>query len=225
MIDRRFNIFMLVLMGIVILLGGAGIYYLRFMVLPEAESDLAAVKAQVVEATKKKSQIRVLEEKNRKLAMEIEENRGKIPQFADKENDLFANTIDRLRQKTRVFIEKADYKPPPRAAKGVAPLPAGIMKAQYAFEVTGGFFQLLNFLNHLETENRFMVVETFGVKALAAAEKKTGFPVRELKITFSTYMSRVPPTPAKKPGEKDRDVKPPPEEEKAKVQTTTPPPE
>jgi hypothetical protein len=115
-----------------------------------------------------------------------------------------------LRKKCRVTISGARFS----AAKAGGPgdtIPDSIFRARYEMKVTGGFYQLLNFLNHLETERRFLVADSIKLNAGGTAEGRGLAPVRELQLNLSTYMQRLPATPAvvpvaQKPGEKPAEL-------------------
>lgn len=214
MSERQMTIILLCVMGGIILAGGALLYYFQFVDLAEKEQILEVVKKDVAEATRKKNEIPNLEAKKKRLLESIERIRSQIPVFSPKdENDQFAVLVgDTLRKKTRVAISGARFTP----ARAGEPLPPTIFRARYELKVTGGFYQLLNYLNHLETERRFLVADNIKLSAGTVAEKGGQAAVRELSMNLSTFLQRPSPvaaTPAAKPGEKPAEA-PPPEETK-----------
>lgn len=202
MSERQMTIILLGVMGAIILLGAGLLYYLRFQELATLEEELTRVKNDVAVANEKKNNIPKLKEKKRALTEEIERNRSMIPVFSPKdENDQFANLVDALRKKTRVQISSARFTPPRTGGPGEE-LPPTIFRARYEFKVSGGFYQLLNYLNHLESENRFLVADTIKISAGPGSER--GSTVRDMQLNLSTYLQR--------PQQVPQLVKPPPQE-------------
>jgi Tfp pilus assembly protein PilO len=200
------TIVLLVVMGAIVVIGAGALYWLRFQEMAALEEELAILDRNVAEAQKKSKDIKGLETKVASLKEKIDVIRGQIPVFSPKEeNDQFADTVDNLRKKSRVNIVDVRYS----AVRGTTPgddIPPSIFRARYEVKVTGGFFQLLSFMNLLETERRFLVVDNIKLLAGAAVEKSGAPPVRELQMNISTYMQRPPPAPpgptAQKPAEK-----------------------
>ncbi|HZN61202.1 MAG TPA: hypothetical protein VFC90_02235 [Planctomycetota bacterium] len=208
MSERQMTIVLLVVMGLTILVGAGVLYWMRFVVLDEKEVQLADLNKKVDDAKAKQRAIKGLEEKIKTLTEGIDRIRQQIPVFNPKEeNDKFADLVDMLRKKCRVHISGARF----ASAKVGGPgdnIPDSIFRARYEMKVSGGFYQLLNFLNHLETERRFMVADSIRIVAGGASDEKRMAPVRELQLNLSTYLQR-PPTPppgvpvaAAKPGDK-----------------------
>ncbi len=208
MSERQMTIVLLVVMGVIIVVGAGAVYYLRFQDLATREEELAQVSLQVDEALAKKRDIPKYVAKVKDLTEKIARIRSQIPVFDPKyENDEFANLVDNLRKKCQVDISGAKFSAPRSSGPG-EDIPGTIFRARYEMKVSGGFFQLLNFLNHLETERRFLVAD--GIKLLAGSisESRGLAPVRELQLNLSTFLQRpsaAPPgvaaRPAEKPGE------------------------
>lgn len=223
MSERQLTIVLFCVMGGIILIGAGALYWLQFQELAQLEEDLRVVSAQVDEALRKKAAIPGLEAKVKGLNETIERIRQQIPVFTKDENDQFANLVDQLRKKCRVLVYDPQLKSG-RSGTGEAVIPKGIFRARYEFKAVGGFYQLLNFLNHLETERRFLVAENIKLVSGPAPEGRGVVPVRELQLTLSTFMQRPspvvagPPTPPK-PG--DKPPEPPPEEPR-RVSTPVP---
>lgn len=221
MSEKNLTIVLLVVMGVIIVGGGIALYLMRFVTLDDLDQQLATVTAQVTEAQAKKAKIPALEQEAKVLTERRDEILQQIPAFDDNENDQYANLIDQLRKKCRVQI--ADHKYKARGGSGDVPMPKEIFRARYEFKATGGFFQLLNFLNHLETDRRLLIGENIQLRAGAGSEGKSGGPIRELSLTVSTFLKRItpagPPAPGTKPAEKPAEPKP---EEPKKVSTPIP---
>lgn len=221
MSEKNLTILLLVIMGVIIVGGGIALYFMRFVTLDDLEQQLTAVNAQVAEAQQKKAKIKALKEEARILTEKRDEILQQIPAFDDNENDQYANLIDQLRKKCRVQI--ADHKYKARGGTGEVAMPKEIFRARYEFKATGGFFQLLNFLNHLETDRRLLIGENIQLRAGAASEGRSGTPIRELSLTVSTFMKRMapaaPPAPGTKPAEKPVETR---TEEPKRVSTPIP---
>jgi len=221
MSERNLTILLFVIMGVIIVGGGIALYFMRMVTLDDLETQLTTVTAQVVEAQGKKAKIKALEDEVKVLTEKRDEILQQIPAFDDNENDQYANLIDGIRKKTRVQI--ADHKYKARGGSGEVPMPKEIFRARYEFKATGGFFQLLNFLNHLETDRRLLIGENIQLRAGAGSEGKSGSPVRELSLTVSTFLKRMTPAAAPPPGTKPPE-KPtePKQDEPKKVSTPIP---
>ena len=190
MSERQMTIILLCVMGAIVLLGAGALYWLQFQELATLEEELAQVTAKVDDAQKKKAAIPGLETRKKTLTETIERIRGQIPLFNPKEeNDAFADAVDHLRKKCRVTISGARYSAA-RTGQGEPSIPAGIFRARYEYRVTGGFYQLLNFMNHLETERRFLVLDGIKLGAGTVVEGRGLAPVRELVLNISTFLQR-----------------------------------
>ncbi len=205
--EKVLTIVLFVALGVQVVLGGTAVWYYQFMVIPELDQQIDARKATRKEMEDKRAQIKPLEKKIKDLTEEIARISAQIPPFdgGKKENDDFANLVDKIRKKSRVGIGDAKYINPttsaPTAAAGGPPaLPAGIFKATYDFKVGGGFHSLLNFLFHLENDGRFVTVDKIQMVA-GSKEEKGGLAIRALAVTLSTYLARpeAPPAPAGAP--------------------------
>lgn len=215
MSERNFTIVLLVVMGVALVAGAIAIYILRFQTLAERKDELAQVTRSVNDAQEKQKNIPKLREKVEGLEDKIGRIRAQIPVFNFKdENDQFANLVDQLRKKTRVMISGARYTPARSAGPGEQPLPPTIFRARYEFKVGGGFYQLLSFLNLLESENRFLVADNIKFSAGNASDR--GPVVREMQMNLSTFLQRPQAPPPGAVGVKptDKPVEAPPEETK-----------
>jgi len=204
--ERQMTIILLIVLGAIVLLGAGALYWLQFQELSTLQEELDQVSKKVVEATEKRDKIKDFERRVKDLTETIERIRGQIPIFNPKEeNDAFADLVDHLRKKCRVQISGARYSAAKTGGPGEPTIPGGIFRARYEYRVTGGFYQLLNFMNHLETERRFLVLDGIKLAAGNVAEGR-GQPVRELVLNISTFLQRpsaaLPGAPEAKPAEK-----------------------
>ncbi|HEU4339160.1 MAG TPA: hypothetical protein VFS19_03755 [Planctomycetota bacterium] len=215
MSERQMTILLFIVMGGIILIGGGWLYYLRFQEMAQLEEDLAKTERDLKEARDKSAKLPKLREEKKSLIEKIEQIRSQIPLFNPREeNDQFADLVGSLEKKSRVNLTDVRYSAV-RTGHGGEALPASIFRARYELKVTGGFFQLLTFMNLLETERRFLVVDNIKLLSGSAADKPGVAPVRELQMNLSTFMQRPTPTPVAaagppKPLEKPAEL--PPEE-------------
>jgi len=117
----------------------------------------------------------------------------------DLEYDAFIVLIERLRRQAGIAITQAKWVAPKRATGPGAKqtrLPVGLHKSDFEIQCLGGFYQLLRFLNLLETVNRQINVETFQV----TAGKSTGVALHSMKVTLYTFSDQGtgPAQPTKK---------------------------
>ncbi|MBI2901668.1 MAG: hypothetical protein HYY17_15905 [Planctomycetes bacterium] len=120
---------------------------------------------------------------------------GKVPPYAgeerrgepvvDLEYDIFFNHIDRLRRQAGVLVPSGKFVPPKRAAPGAKQVrvPASMQKADFELICVGSFYQLLRFLNLLETAQRHVTVETFQI----TAGKSVGVAYHSLRLNLYTF--------------------------------------
>jgi hypothetical protein len=204
MSDRNLT-YVLIGVGIAIVLVGAIIlYFQRFHTMADLEQQLEQVNKAVADAQDKQRKIPGLQAKVQALTEKIETIRAQIPVFNPKEeNDSFADMVDSIRKKSRVNLVDVRYSAV-RSSPG-EDMPASIFRARYELKVTGGFFQLLSFLNLLETEKRFLVADNVKLLAGSVAEKPGSLPMRELQMNLSTFMQRPPPAPPGQPVAKPTD--------------------
>jgi len=223
MSEKQLTIFLWVALGVILLGGGLGLYYFQMVWLDDLTVELENVTKEVNIAIQKKADIQVLEKKKKDLDEKIAAITKRIPEFTKSENDAFADLLDRIRKKCRVMMADVKHRPA-RSTPGASPLPKEILQAKYEFKAAGGFYQLLNFLNHIETDMRLLFADSIKISAGTAAEAKGGqIPPRELVLTVSTFLKRVTAPPGVKPGEPAVKVDEPKDDEVKKL--STPPPD
>jgi len=196
--EKQFTIIWVVALVLIIIAGGASIYYLQFEVLEQKKQELTVVQGQVLDATKKKNAIPGLRTSIAELEKKEAELITHIPNLTRAEYDVLAELLDDLRRKAGVSVSRAGWMVPSRAAAmpGRPVQPPTVHKVQYDLNVSGNFYQLLRYINLLEQNRRFMGVETFGITKGAGSEAKTVLlPKRDLRITIYSYTYKLPPTP------------------------------
>lgn len=214
MSERQMTIALLIGMGVILVIGAGLLYYLRFQEMAALEEELAVVQKELDEAQRKSKDIPKLEAQVKSMTEKIDLIRGQIPVFSPKEeNDAFADLVDALRKKARVNLLDVRYSAM-RSGQPGADMPPTIFRSRYEVKVTGGFFQLLSFMNLLETERRFLVVDNIKLLAGSATDKPGVAPVRELQMNLSTFMQRPSkvPEPTTKGKAPEKAPEPAPEE-------------
>lgn len=195
MSEKKGLIICCAIMGVFVLGGGAGAYYLWDVWTLKAE-ELKQLQGQVAEAKKKKDAIPGLKKDIAALKVEEKVLLEIIPKLDRSEYDKFANLVDSIRKRSGVSIWRAAWVHPPKPVavpnRQPRPQPASVHKVQYDLAVTGSFFQLLRFINLLETERRYMNVESFTIvpSQVPAGLKVLTAPQRELKLTLYSFTSR-----------------------------------
>jgi Tfp pilus assembly protein PilO len=209
MSERQMTIVLLVVMGAILLIGAGALYYLRFQELATLQEQAEKLNGQVTEAKRKRDAVKGLQAKVAQLDEKIAKLLSQIPKFDPKtENDDFANLVDDLRKKCQVSVGGARYSAVRSGQPGGEGLPPSIFRARYAYKVGGGFYNLLNFINHIEAEKRFLVADSIKLSAGVAPTGSRAAPVRELQFNVSTFLQKADapaPTAAAapvKPGDK-----------------------
>ncbi len=201
MSEKQVTIIFIVLLVLIVLGGGAGIYYLWFDVLPAKEAELAKVSAEVDDALKKQREIPGLVKDIESLKIEEKEKLKHIPNMTKAEYDEFAVRLDELRRKSGVHIPRATWvtatKPAPVTGRPPRASPTTMHRVQYDLAVEGGFYQLLRFINLLEEERRFINVESFSILPGGSnvKDKTARGPQaykRDLKIIIYSYTYKLP---------------------------------
>ncbi len=197
MSEKKIMILCVAGLALVLLGGGGGFYFLWFNVLAAKEKELAEVKAEIDAMNAKIKKIPDLKKDVETLKKDAEERLKSIPNLERKEYDAFVDLLDKQRKQAGVFVSKASWVVPPKLKKTYPP---SIHKAQYEMTVTGGFFQLLRFLNLLEGLRRFVNVESFTVLPVAApgssGKGRVTALTREMKLvlySFTYKQSTKPP--------------------------------
>ena len=225
MSERQMTIVLLVVMGAIILIGAGALYWLQLQELATLKDDEKKLLDQVAEARRKQGAIPGLKKEKERLEGSIAKIRSQIPSFDPKsENDEFANLVDDIRKKCQVQVTGARYSAVRSGQPGGEGLPPSIFRARYSYKVGGGFYNLINFINHIESDKRFLVADSIKLTAGIAPTGSKAAPVRELQFNVSTFLQKMPPKlpPAPlKPGEKPAIVETPREE----VRPSTPIPD
>jgi Tfp pilus assembly protein PilO len=196
--EKQFTIIWVVALALIIIAGGAAIYYLQFEVLEQKKQELIVAQGQVLDATKKKNAIPGLRTSIAELEKKESELITHIPNLTRAEYDVLAELLDDLRRKAGVSVARAGWQVPSRAAAmpGRPAQPPTVHKVQYDLSVQGNFYQLLRYVNLLEQNRRFMGVENFNItKGPGGDGKGNALPKRELHITIYSYTYKLPPTP------------------------------
>jgi len=196
--EKQFTIIWVVALALIIIAGGAAIYYLQFEVLEQKKQELIVAQGQVLDATKKKNAIPGLRTSIAELEKKESELITHIPNLTRAEYDVLAELLDDLRRKAGVSVSHASWQVPSRAAAmpGRPAQPPTVHKVQYDLGVTGNFYQLLRYINLLEQNRRFMGVDNFSIAKGAGGDGKgPALPKRDLHIIIYSYTYKLPPVP------------------------------
>lgn len=187
--EKKGLIITLAVLALILIAGGAGIYYLQFVVLEEKRIELAGLAQQVQAATNKKDQIPALKNQKKDLEDKLKDLQPKIPYLDRDEYDRFADLLDEIRQHAGVTVSRGSWQTAGASAR--TNTPPSMHRVVYELSVTGGFYQLLRYINLLEQKKRHIHVSAIGVVRGAADAKKGSFS-RELKIQLMSYTYRRP---------------------------------
>ena len=130
-----------------------------------------------------------------------------------------------MRKSSNVYVASGSYTPSPPGSPGPqGPLPPSVQKITYSFAVRGGWFNLLRFINMLETQKRIINVDSITITPGGNDEKLTTTPRRELGIRITSYMYReAPPPPDPNAPTAMEQPKEPREKPADTIKTTSPP--
>lgn len=192
MSEKQYVVVFVVLLAVILLLGGGAFYYLQFVVLQERQDELAAITAKVDDAKRKDAEIKDIVKENDSLKDDIAKKQQRIPDLSRAEYDAFANLLDDLRKQAGVSVSSGRWVQATKAQQVPGRLPrnypVNIHKVQYDLAVSGGFFQLLKFINLLEQHPRFMNVESFTITPATGVEKLApGAMRRDMKLTLYSF--------------------------------------
>lgn len=198
--EKQFTIIWIVALVLIIIAGGASIYYLQFEVLEQKNQELAVVQGQVMDATKKKLAIPGLRKSIEELEKKEAQLITRIPNMTRAEYDVFAELLDELRRKAGVSVSTARWavpgRPTPIPGRTAAVQPPTVHKVQYEMNVVGSFYQLLRYVNLLEQHRRFIGVESFTIgKGTSGEAKGVQVPKRDLRVVIYSYTYKLPPKP------------------------------
>lgn len=189
--EKKGLIITLAVLALILVAGGAGIYYLQFVVLEEKELELAGLEQQVQAATNKKNQIPSLKAQKAALDTKLTDLQPKIPYLDRDEYDRFADLLDEIRQHAGVTVSRGAWQTAAGASR--TNVPPSMHRVVYELSVAGGFYQLLRYINLLEQKKRHIQVSAIAVaKGGGGSEQKKGSFTRELKIQLTSYTYRQP---------------------------------
>lgn len=198
--EKKVTIVTVVCLAIILLGGGTGIWFLEFQVLEPKVQERNALAAQLEEVKGKVRQNDQLRKDIAKLDDLLKDEVKKIPSLDRTEYDAFANELDEIRRRAGVTVARGGWvqaqKPQPVAGRPTPrPQPPAVHRVEYDLAVSGGFYQLLRYINLLEQKTRFVNVENFTITksgevtgAGAAAALR-----RDMKLILYSYTYRPPP--------------------------------
>ena len=188
--EKKGLIITLVVLAAILVAGGAGIYYLQFVVLEEKMAELAAVQQQVQAATAKKEKIPGLKKQIVDLEKDEVAKSAKIPLLGREEYDVFANLLDDVRKRAGVAVSRGAWQTAAGSARSNTP--ASMHRVVYELNVSGGFYQLLRYINLLEQKTRHIEVSSIAVQRGSSESRGKGVSPRDLRIQLTSYTYRQP---------------------------------
>lgn len=188
--EKKGLIITLAVLAAILVAGGAGIYYLQFVVLAEKEAELAAVERDVQAAQAKKSKIPSLKSQLADLQKTEAEKKSKIPNLERDEYDRFADLLDQIRKRAGVTVSRGAWQTSGGTAR--TNTPASMHRVVYEMSVNGGFYQLLRYINLLEQMKRHIQVTSIAVTRGSGDARKSGPVTRDLRIQLTSYTYRQP---------------------------------
>jgi len=193
MSEKQVTILSVVILAVILVAGGAAVWYFQFNVLVKDKDELAALEKQVSEDRAKRDQIERLEKEIAKLKEDEAREIERVPNLDRSEYDRFIDGIERMRRQAGTIISEARLgqagrgQPLARGA-GAKALPPFVKQVDYEFNCQGPFFPLLRFMNLLETEKRFIEIGSCTISS-SKRDLSPGVPglVRDMRISVVTY--------------------------------------
>lgn len=197
--EKKVTIITIVFLALILVAGGVGIWFLQFQVLEPKELERDRVKEELRVANEKVRQNPDLQKAIDKLLDEEKVEIVKIPNLERVEYDRFADLLDEIRRRAGVVVSRGGWLQAPKQAPVPGrplpkPQPERVHRVQYDLTVTGGFYQLIRYINLLEQQNRFINVENFTITKSADSAATGGAAAlkRDLKLTLFSYTYRPP---------------------------------
>jgi Tfp pilus assembly protein PilO len=206
MSGKKILIITCVFIGLVVVGGGALIYYLQFHVIRDTDARLTKLKQDFQTLHKKQQDIGRLEEEFKQLDDRLANVYSRIPMLEGGTWDRHFKHLELIKRESGIFY--SSYMPgKPAAGTGPAGAAAGATgagaaKAEDAYwdlTVRGGLRELGAFLTMLEQEDLIVIIDNFNIRG-GRTSSAGGIPLKELKILVKTYgFKPEPPAPAKTP--------------------------
>ena len=184
------------------LLGGVGtLVWFKNTEREKALTELSNHEKEEALARKKIEKIPELHEQRAQLAELIDRYAEILPPEEHAEHAAFVNIIDNYRRDTQILIQKAEYVPLGKKAKGVTKQQS-FVRHKYRFKLIGSVPDFLEFVSKIENHKRFMKVDSFNIIPLGAEERmnrslgdrddtadleRAMNPVKEIDLFVSTY--------------------------------------
>lgn len=196
--EKKPLIITVVVLVIILILGGVGIYFLEYDYLAQLKDQLAQEQAKVEEAERKKAKIPGLLAAIEDLKKQEREKIVRIPDLGRAEYDVFAVLLDGLRKQSGVSVSRGGWMTPQPQSRGNIRVPGTIHKVEYSIQADGSFYQLLRYLNLLEQQKRFISVESLSFARGADSKPAPGrTPMqtrqqakRDMKLVLASYTYR-----------------------------------
>jgi Tfp pilus assembly protein PilO len=195
--EKKVTIITIACLAFILLAGGGAIYYFQFVWLDELQVQLKAVTDERDKTKAKVEMIEPLKKEIAKLKIDVKDRDGKIPALDRAEYDRFANLLDDMRRRSGVTVSRGAWvnptKPSPVAgsSRPARVIPGTVHKVQYDLAVSGGFYQLLRYLNLVEQHTRFINVQDLTISKSSSSDSSPAAALRrEMKLTLYSYTYR-----------------------------------
>ncbi|OHB75132.1 MAG: hypothetical protein A2Z34_10770 [Planctomycetes bacterium RBG_16_59_8] len=187
--EKQLLIVTIVAICIVMAAGGAAVYYFQFVVLEEKKAKIKEIETKTTAAQKQIEEMDRFKTETEEFNKKIESVRSVIPSLSTEEYDKFVNMIQSIRNQCGVEIGAARLTLTNKKNPVGGALPVSMVRVDYQLTATGRFYNVIRFLNAIETHNRFMHIQTFAI-----TPAKAGLDSFNLPVTISTYLFK-PGTP------------------------------
>ena len=200
--ERQITLITLAFLALFIIGGGIGVWYLQFNVLSKKKEGMEALRKKVVVASKKKDSLKKLRIEVNNLRKKETEEIQRIPNLDNNEYDGFVDQLNQMRRQSGVFLRSASTARGRRvAARGGTKLPTNVDKVSYDLTVSGNFYPLLRFINLIETNKRYIQIDSAKISSSGGRGSGSGGSLRELKVKVTTYAFKISEAAKKKTAE------------------------
>ena len=174
--ERRMTILVFAVIIVTILGGAAAIYYFQFNVLAEEQKKGKNLDAQLIDAQNKRDKLQELVRRLEELRQKTAQAKAMVPTLDINEYDNFINTLDKIGRTTGVSIPSVKYvaksggiaTPTPGQKK----LPPTVEESNFDLKVYGEFYNVLKFIDLLEKNERFIIVNSYSIAPIKSDAAK-----------------------------------------------------
>ena len=191
--EKALTIIMIVLLVVTVLGGGFANYYF-YGKLGEKGKLIGDLTKQRDDGESKRAQISTIDNKIEEIKPRVKKLTDSIPTFSFlSEYDNLAELINQIAKESGVVISESKFKiaePGKAGGKGggktKSALPSNVNQIDCEIKVKGLFFQILKFVNLIETNDRFLLLENIGNMTVAGGSSGEPAPF-DLRVNIKTY--------------------------------------